>query len=90
MFCQRKTDELSSVFGLLSEWNVWDEVKAPGAAGLEQTYDYTDMLGVAAWLNILVRKSKEVGIACIAQSVNVISPVMTSPGGLLFQTTYWP
>ena len=55
------------------EWNVWDETKAPGSVGLEQTYEYVDMLGVAAWLNTLVRKSKEVGIACIAQSVNVVS-----------------
>ncbi|EPQ31923.1 uncharacterized protein PFL1_00122 [Pseudozyma flocculosa PF-1] len=72
------------------EWNVWDEVKAPGSNGLEQAYDYTDMLGVCAWLNVLVRKSKDIGIACIAQSVNVISPLLTSPDGLLFQTTYWP
>ncbi|CAO1636537.1 unnamed protein product [Parajaminaea phylloscopi] len=72
------------------EWNVWDELKAPGDAGLEQSYDYTDMLGVVAWLNVLVRKHKDVGMACIAQSVNVISPLMTSPDGLLFQTTYWP
>ncbi|PWN54403.1 glycoside hydrolase [Violaceomyces palustris] len=72
------------------EWNVWDETKAPGSQGLEQAYDFTDMLGVCAWLNILVRKSKEVGMACIAQSVNVISPLMTSPHGLLFQTTYYP
>ncbi|CDZ98513.1 glycoside hydrolase [Phaffia rhodozyma] len=72
------------------EWNVWDEIKAPGSYGLEQTYDYTDALGVAAWLNVLVRKSREVGIACIAQSVNVISPLMTSPTGLLYQTAYFP
>jgi alpha-N-arabinofuranosidase len=72
------------------EWNVWDETKAPSSSGLEQSYDYTDMLGVCAWLNILVRKSKEIGLACIAQSVNVISPLMTSPTGLLFQTTYYP
>ena len=72
------------------EWNVWDETKAPSASGLEQTYDYTDMLGVCAWLNLLVRRSGDVGLACIAQSVNVISPVMTSPTGILFQTTYYP
>ncbi|CAO1633744.1 unnamed protein product [Jaminaea pallidilutea] len=72
------------------EWNVWDEVKAPANNGLEQTYDFVDMLGVAAWLHVLVRKHREVGMACIAQSVNVISPLMTSRGGLLFQTTYWP
>lgn len=51
----------------------WDETKAPGSVGLEQSYEYVDMLGVCAWLNILVRKSKDVGIACIAQSVNVVS-----------------
>jgi alpha-N-arabinofuranosidase len=51
----------------------WDETKAPGATGLEQTYDYVDMLGVCAWLNLLVRKHSEVGVACIAQSVNVVS-----------------
>jgi alpha-N-arabinofuranosidase len=55
------------------EWNVWDEVKAPGSAGLEQAYDFTDALGVCAWLNVLVRKHEQVGIACIAQSVNVVS-----------------
>ncbi|KAL7423606.1 hypothetical protein Q5752_001187 [Cryptotrichosporon argae] len=72
------------------EWNVWDEAKAPGSVGLEQTYDYTDMLGVCAWLNVLVRKHKDVEIACIAQSVNVISPLMTRPDGILKQTTYYP
>ena len=55
------------------EWNVWDETKAPGSVGLEQSYEYVDMLGVCAWLNLLVRKHKDVGIACIAQSVNVVS-----------------
>lgn len=48
------------------EWNVWDKLKAPGSQGLEQAYDYTDMLGVVAWPSVLVRKSKDVGIACIA------------------------
>ncbi|WRT64407.1 uncharacterized protein IL334_001339 [Kwoniella shivajii] len=72
------------------EWNVWDELKAPGAVGLEQKYDYTDMLGFCAWLNVLVRKHKDIGIACLAQSVNVISPLMTRPDGILRQTLYYP
>jgi alpha-N-arabinofuranosidase len=72
------------------EWNVWDESKAPGAVGLEQWYDYTDMLGFCAWLNVLVRKHKDIGIACLAQSVNVISPLMTRPDGIGKQTTYYP
>lgn len=72
------------------EWNVWDTVKAPGSNGLEQTYDYTDMLGVAAWLAVFVRKHRDIGIACLAQTVNVIAPIMTTPNGLLKQTLYWP
>ncbi|OCF54383.1 alpha-N-arabinofuranosidase [Kwoniella mangroviensis CBS 10435] len=72
------------------EWNVWDDVKARGTNGLEQTYDYTDMLGFCAWLNVLVRKHKDIGIACLAQSVNVISPLMTRPDGILRQTLYYP
>lgn len=74
------------------EWNVWDETKAPGsgANGLEQIYDYTDMLGVVAWLHVLLKKHRDIGMANIAQSVNVISPVMTSPDGILLQATYWP
>ncbi|WVQ82791.1 hypothetical protein IAT38_004923 [Cryptococcus sp. DSM 104549] len=72
------------------EWNVWDESKAPGSGGLEQHYTYTDMLGFCAWLNVLVRKHKDIGLACLAQSVNVISPVMTRPDGILYQTTYYP
>lgn len=54
------------------EWNVWDERKGNSKNGLEQWYDYTDMLGFVAWLHVLVRQSKDVAIACLAQSVNVV------------------
>lgn len=50
----------------------WDEAKAPGATGLEQIYDYTDMLGFCGWLHVLVRGHKDVGLACLAQTVNVV------------------
>lgn len=36
-------------------------------------YDYTDMLGFVAWLNLLVRNHDSLGLACLAQSVNVVS-----------------
>jgi alpha-L-arabinofuranosidase len=45
---------------------------------------------VAIWLNVLVRQSKYIGMANIAQSVNVISPLMTTKEGLVKQTTWWP
>ncbi|KXN91890.1 putative alpha-N-arabinofuranosidase C [Leucoagaricus sp. SymC.cos] len=72
------------------EWNVWDPVRAPGEKGAEEHYDLSDALAVAAWLNVFVRKADIVKIACIAQSVNVISPIITSPKGLYKQTTYYP
>ncbi|KAF8182674.1 glycoside hydrolase family 51 protein [Pholiota molesta] len=72
------------------EWNVWDPVRAPGEKGAEEHYDLSDALAVASWLNVFVRKADIVKIACIAQSVNVISPIITSPTGLFRQTTYYP
>jgi len=72
------------------EWNVWDPARAPGEKGAEEHYDLSDALAVASWLNVFVRKADVVKIACIAQSVNVISPVITSPTGLYRQTTYYP
>ncbi|KAJ7097088.1 glycoside hydrolase family 51 protein [Mycena belliarum] len=72
------------------EWNVWDPVRAPGEKGAEEHYDLSDALAVASWLNVFVRKADVVKIACIAQSVNVISPIITSPTGLFKQTTYYP
>ncbi|KIK64082.1 glycoside hydrolase family 51 protein [Collybiopsis luxurians FD-317 M1] len=72
------------------EWNVWDPVRAPGEKGAEEHYDMSDALAVASWLNVFVRKADIVKIACIAQSVNVISPIITSPKGLFKQTTFYP
>lgn len=44
--------------------------------GLRQIYNFTDALAMAGWLNVFVRQSDIVDIACIAQSVNVISPLI--------------
>ncbi|KAL0260433.1 hypothetical protein SLS55_004120 [Diplodia seriata] len=72
------------------EWNVWDPIRAPGEKGAEEKYTLSDALAVAVWLNVFVRQSKHVGMANIAQSVNVISPLMTHKDGLVKQTTWWP
>lgn len=47
----------------------------------------SDALAVAIYLNIFIRTST--AIACIAQSVNVISPLLVRPDGILKQTTWW-
>jgi len=72
------------------EWNVWDPVRAPGEEGAEELYTLSDVLAVAVWLNVFVRQSKYVGMANIAQSVNVISPLMTTADGIVKQATWWP
>ena len=72
------------------EWNVWDPRRAPGEAGAEEKYTLSDALAVAIWLNVFVRQSKYVAMANLAQSVNVISPLMTTETGLVKQTTWWP
>ncbi|KAI9734801.1 MAG: hypothetical protein M1818_006788 [Claussenomyces sp. TS43310] len=63
----------------LDEWNVWDPVRAPGEKGAEELYTLSDALAVAY-----------VCMANIAQSVNVISPLMTTPDGIVKQATGWP
>jgi alpha-N-arabinofuranosidase len=72
------------------EWNVWDPIRAEGSTGAEESYTLSDALAVAVWLNVFIRKSRDLGMACIAQSVNVISPLMTTKEGITKQTTWWP
>lgn len=77
------------------EWQVWykgDPVQgnwteAPHLA--EETYNLEDALVVAQWLNVFLRKSQVLKIACVAQIVNVISWLQTCPDGLLKQPSYY-
>ena len=86
------------------EWNVWyhsnvqDREILGGSKGwphaprlLEDIYNFEDALQVGCILNTFIRRSDVVKIACIAQLVNVIAPIMTEPGGAAWcQTTYYP
>jgi alpha-N-arabinofuranosidase len=86
------------------EWNVWyhsnkqDRAILDGAKGwphaprlLEDIYNFEDVLQVGCILNTFIRRSDVVKIACIAQLVNVIAPIMTEPGGAAWrQTIYYP
>ena len=86
------------------EWNVWyhsnvqDREILGGQKGwphaprlLEDVYNFEDVLQVGCILNTFIRRSDVVKIACIAQLVNVIAPIMTEPGGAAWrQTIYYP
>jgi alpha-N-arabinofuranosidase len=78
------------------EWNVW--YRARGGDGrrkvapklLEEPYNLEDALLVGGFLNSLMRSAQRVRIACLAQLVNVIAPITTSPDGLFLQSIYYP
>jgi len=82
------------------EWNVWytsrsesdmpDEWReAPRL--LEDIYSVTDAVVVGSLIIALLRHADRVAIACLAQLVNVIAPIMTEPGGPAWrQTTFFP
>ena len=85
------------------EWNVWyhsnaqdAEVKkrTPWGTGmplLEDVYNFEDALLVGSMLMTLIRNADRVKIACLAQLVNVIAPIMTENGGAAWaQTTFYP
>lgn len=69
---------------------MWDPKRAPGEKGGEEAYTLSDALAVAAWLNVFIRQAKHIGMANIAQSVNVISPLMTTKDGIEKQPPWWP
>ncbi|MFD6322941.1 alpha-N-arabinofuranosidase [Streptomyces sp. NPDC058442] len=86
------------------EWNVWymsrwqeqaetfaqdDWPEAPRL--LEDHYSVTDAVVFGSLLIALLRHADRVKIACLAQLVNVIAPILTEPGGPAWrQTTFHP
>jgi alpha-L-arabinofuranosidase len=81
------------------EWNVWYHshgkrepkqlwTKAPHL--LEDVYNVEDALIAAQYLNAFIRRADIVKVACIAQIVNVIAPIMTRRDGLYLQTIFHP
>jgi len=81
------------------EWNVWyrarDEPARNGRGRfaprlLEEVYNLEDALLTGGFLNTLLRQSDRVRVACLAQLVNVIAPLVTSETGLLRQSIFFP
>jgi len=77
------------------EWQVWykgDPVQgnwteAPHLS--EEMYNLEDALVVGQWLNVFLRKSHVLKIACVAQIVNVISWLHTRGDELLKHPSYY-
>jgi alpha-N-arabinofuranosidase len=82
------------------EWNVWFhssekdkkiEKWQVAPPMLEDVYTFEDALVVGCLIITLLKHADRVKIACLAQLVNVIAPIMTENGGPAWvQTIYWP
>ena len=81
------------------EWNVWyrarggdftDGKRAFAPRLLEEVYNLEDALLVGGFLNTLLRQSDRVRVACLAQMLNVIAPLVTNETSVLRQSTYYP
>jgi len=81
------------------EWNVWYRATSGDAVDgkrqeaphlLEEVYNLEDALLVGGLLNSLIRNSDRVKIACLAQLVNVIAPIVTNANGLLRHSIFYP
>ncbi|TVR64098.1 MAG: alpha-N-arabinofuranosidase [Spirochaetaceae bacterium] len=82
------------------EWNVWFHSRGADQKRerwqeapplLEDIYTMEDALLVGAMLITLINNADRVKIACLAQLVNVIAPIMTETGGRAWrQTIFWP
>jgi alpha-L-arabinofuranosidase len=81
------------------EWNVWYRTTTGDAVDghrqeaphlLEEVYNLEDALLVGGLVNSLLRNADRVKIACLAQLINVIAPIMTDANGILRQTIYYP
>ena len=85
------------------EWNVWYHSKEQdqeiwkqdkwnrALPLLEDIYNFEDALLVGSMLITLIRNADRVKVACLAQLVNVIAPIMTrNGGGAWAQTIFYP
>ena len=78
------------------EWNVWyrerggDGERKQAPHLLEEPYNMEDALLVGGLIITLLRNSDRIKVACLAQLVNVIAPIMTNATGLFRQTIYYP
>ena len=80
----------------VDEWNVWYQQNFAGQSHLEwvefrplieDNYDVVDAVAVGSMLITLLRHADRVGIACQAQLVNVIAPILTEAGGSAWRQT---
>lgn len=99
-FVQAKKRGKKKINLSFDEWNVWyhsndaDRKIEPWSIAppqLEDIYNHEDALLVGCMLISMLKRADRVKMACLAQLVNVIAPIMTASGGAAWkQTIYYP
>ena len=99
-YVQAKKRSKKTLYLSFDEWNVWfhsnaaDKAMEPWQEApplLEDLYTMEDALLVGAMIITLLRHADRVKMACLAQLVNVIAPIMTVNDGPSWrQTIYYP
>jgi alpha-L-arabinofuranosidase len=99
-FVQAKKRSKKTMMLSFDEWNVWfhskeaDRKLEPWTVApplLEDHYNFEDALVVGCLLITLLKHADRVKVACLAQLVNVIAPIMTQTGGKAWaQTIFYP
>lgn len=98
-YVKAKNRSKHDVFLTWDEWNVWYKARlsadmegewteAPHL--IEEVYNLEDALVAAQWMNVFLRKSDVLKVACLAQIVNVIAPILTTRDSMLKQSIYYP
>src|SRR5437773_1578265 len=93
---KQKVGGKHDIFLSQDEWNVWYKDRngdgkwqvAPHLC--EEPYNLEDVLVVAQWMNVFLRKCHVLKMACLAQVVNVIAPLKTRTDALLKESTFYP
>ncbi|WP_182112242.1 MULTISPECIES: alpha-N-arabinofuranosidase [unclassified Actinotalea] len=97
---RRRSDKRMTIS--FDEWNVWYlKTRFPGESNLplqrdapriiEDVYSGLDAVVVGDLLVTLLNHADRIAVACLAQLVNVIAPIMTEPGGEAWrQPTFHP
>ncbi|WP_248926932.1 alpha-N-arabinofuranosidase [Paenibacillus hamazuiensis] len=99
-YVKAKKRSKKTMYLSFDEWNVWYHSKEADSKlepwqiappQLEDIYTHEDALLVGCMLISLLKRADRVKMACIAQLVNVIAPIMTETGGKAWkQTIYYP
>jgi len=95
-YMKAKKRSAKTMYLSFDEWNVWYHSHAADAARepwdiappqLEDIYTHEDALVVGCMLISLMKHADRVKMACLAQFVNVIAPIMTATGGGAWRNT---